>query len=89
MSFLTRKPAKVFYEYNAQTQIGPTGDFVEAGVYWTFKSHLTLSVQANKVWFQFANGLLEQVKPVGRVTLPTEADLTWLELKSKHLQWFD
>jgi len=76
----------VFYEYYARTAIGPTGDGVEAGIYWTFKPHSTLSAQANKVWFQFANGLLEQVKPVGRAT---EADLTWLELKSNHLKWFN
>lgn len=77
---------KVFYEYKIRKNIGPTGDYVDPGVYWLRKYTPALEAQADKIWVELADGTVKLIRPEGGAV--TEATRSWLELRAKHLTWF-
>ena len=87
MSSFSYKPRKVFYEFLVRKSIGPTGDYVDAGVYWVNKYIPALEVRADKIWALMRDGSLREIRPnPGYIT---EETLSWLNLKAKDLRWFE
>ena len=87
MSWFGHSIDKVYYKFNNKQSVGPTGDYVEAGVYWTNKLVPALHVQADNVWVSYSNNI-ERSKPEVRVIAP-DTECTWLRLTAKQLRWFD
>ena len=87
MSLAARNQRKVFYEYLVRKGIGPTGDYIDPGVYWIKKYVPALEVQADRIWAITDDGTFLQIKPVAEFA--TEETLSWLELRASHLRWFD
>ena len=87
MNSFTYKPRKVFYEFLVRKGIGPTGDYVDAGIYWVNKYIPALEVRADKIWSLMRDGTLREIRPdPGTVS---EETLSWLNLKATYLGWFD
>lgn len=80
-----REVVRCYYEFNTRKDIGPTGDFVEAGLYWTNEPFSAMEVQSDRAWYKLANGTIEQGRPCHGI--PTAAEVMWIELKAKYLNW--
>ena len=87
MITFARNQRKVFYEYLTRKGIGPTGDYIDPGVYWVKKYIPALEVQADRIWILLADGSLREVRPDSGFA--TEETLSWLELRATYLRWFE
>ena len=86
MSF-SYAPRKVFYEYLTRKDIGPTGDYVDPGVYWLNKYVPPLEAQADKIWALMDDGTIREIRPTP--SFATEETLSWLNLRATYLGWFE
>ena len=75
---------KVYYEFKTRKSVGITGDYVDAGIFWTRGKYEFLSCRADNIWLESPNGWVEQAEKSKRLT-PNE--ILWLHLKAKPLGW--
>lgn len=80
-----REVLKCYYEFLTRKDIGPTGDFIEPGLYYTNEPFEAMQVQADRAWYKLSNGTIEHAST--RRGVATAAEVTWLELKAEYLGW--
>lgn len=85
MSIFKREVVRSYYEFKTRKDIGPTGDFIEPGLYYTNMPFPAMEVQSDRAWYKLSNGTMESGRPVQAIT--SEAERTWVELKAQHLNW--
>jgi hypothetical protein len=80
------KAVKVYYQFNSRKDIGPTGDWIDPGTYWTIEYFSAMAIQADNVYIETDDGLIEMVAP-RQDELATDAEVTWLKLTAEPLRW--
>lgn len=82
-----RRPRKVYYEFTQRRPIGPTGDYLDAGIWWTNHVFSPMKAQAARVWYQYHDNTIEEIQPKKRRV--DENTATWLGLQAAHCEWAD
>ena len=81
-----REVVRCYYEFKTRKNIGPMGDFVTPGIYFTLKPFEAMEVQSNRAWYKLADGTMEMGRPQWE-KLTTKEQL-WVELKANRLTLF-
>ena len=80
-----REVLRCYYEFHTRRAVGPVGDGVEAGLYYTNEPFPTMEAVADNAWYKLANGTIEHRDPqIGAIT---HQQAMWIELKAKYLNW--
>ena len=86
MSIFKREVVRCYYEFKTLKDIGPTGDFIEPGLYYTTMPFPAMEAQSDRAWNLLGNNTMEESsRPVHMAT--PEAERTWVELKAQRLDW--
>ena len=82
---MDREVLRCYYEFKTRKNIGPTGDFIEPGLYYTNEPFPAMQVQSDNSWYKLKNGTTEHGR--SRRGPLTKKEVLWLELKAKYLNW--
>lgn len=76
---------RYYYEFLTRKDIGPTGDYVTPGLYFTNELFPAMEVRADRCWYKLHNGTIEHGST--RRCQVTDAEAVWIELKAEYLNW--